>query len=225
MRTWIAALGAAAVWIVLVCVAPAQDRGAHPVARETAPLAKTPAEKKILDVLQALDRDRRGHMNVPREDGRLLRVLVEAMNAQTVVEIGTSNGYSALWLCLGLQQTGGRLITYEIDPRRAGWARANLARAGVEDRVTIVLGDAHETVKRLEATIDLLFLDADKAGYLDYLEKLLPRVRPGGLILSHNMHRPRPDPRFIQAITTNPEVETLFLNMQAAGMALTLKKR
>jgi predicted O-methyltransferase YrrM len=70
-----------------------------------------------------------------------------------------------------------------------------------------------------------LFLDADKSGYLDYLEKLLPLVRQGGLILSHNMVRPAPDPAFVEAITTNPDLETIFLNMDAAGVGVTLKKR
>ena len=125
---------------------------------------------------------------------------------------------------LGLQATGGKLITHEIDPERASLAKANFRRAGVEHMVTIVLGDAHETVTRLKEPIDLLFIDADKPGYLDYLNKLLPLVRPGGLILADNMSQPKPSPDFIKAITTNPNLETIFLNMQSTGIGLTLKK-
>jgi caffeoyl-CoA O-methyltransferase len=192
--------------------------GEHPV------LAKTPAEKRILAVLDDISQG--PYMsNVVRLHGRLLRILAEAIDAQQVVEIGTSNGYSALWLCLGLQSTGGRLITHEIDPQRAALARANFKRAGVEQIATVVLGDAHETVTRLQGPIDLLFIDADKPGYLDYLRKLLPLVRPGGLILADNMHRPRPSPDFVQAITTNPDLETIFLNMESTGISLSLKKR
>jgi predicted O-methyltransferase YrrM len=91
--------------------------------------------------------------------------------------------------------------------------------------ITIVEGDAHKTVTQLKEPIDLLFIDADKSGYLDYLQKLLPVMRPGGLILSHNMRRPAPDPRFVKAITTDPKLETLFFHMNEAGMAMTLKKR
>ncbi len=91
--------------------------------------------------------------------------------------------------------------------------------------VTLVEGDAHVEVVKLKEPIDLLFIDADKEGYLDYLNKLLPLVRPGGLIAAHNMNRPSPDPRYVEAITTNPDLETIFLNMHAAGMAVTLKKR
>jgi predicted O-methyltransferase YrrM len=193
---------------------------------ERGPLARDEAEAKILKVLDDLDRNqRRGNMNIPVEDGRLLRLLVESMGARNVVEIGTSNGYSAIWLCLGLRNTGGKLTTYEIDARRAALARENFQRAGVESLVTLVEGDAHQEVTRLTEPIDLLFLDADKAGYVDYLEKLLPLIRPGGLVVGHNMVRPPPDPAYLEAITADPALETLFLNMDLAGIAVSLKKR
>ncbi len=179
---------------------------------------------RILKVLDKLDQHRRGMMNVPQEDGRLLRILTETMGAHNVIEIGTSNGYSALWLCLALQTTSGTLTTFEIDYQRAELARANFKEAGVEKIVTIIEGNAHREIARLKEPIDLLFIDADKPGYLDYLNQLLPLVRPGGLILAHNMHQPTPDPRYLEAITTNPELKTIFLNMHAAGMAVTLKK-
>lgn len=195
------------------------------VVGEQPPLAASDAEKRILDVLEDLDRNqRRGNMNVPVEDGRLLRLLAESMRAERVVEIGTSNGYSAIWICLALQATGGKLTTLEIEEWRAKLARENFARAGVEERITLVLGDAHVEAPKLSGSIDLLFLDADKQGYLDYLDKLRPKVRPGGLVLAHNMRRPAPDPRYIEAVTTDPALDTVFVNMDNAGMALTLKK-
>jgi predicted O-methyltransferase YrrM len=95
----------------------------------------------------------------------------------------------------------------------------------VEDLVTLVFGDAHEKVAGLQGPIDIVFLDADKEGYVDYLEKLLPLIRPGGLVIAHNMHRPAPYPEFIKAYTTNPDLETLFLNMDNAGIGVALKKR
>lgn len=191
---------------------------------KSTPQARSESEKRILDVVEALDGQRQGNMNVPLEDGRLLRLLTATSGAKRVVEIGTSNGYSALWFCLALRDTGGKLTTFEIDDQRAAVARGNFKKAGVEDLITIVMGDAHETVKNLKDPIDILFLDADKPGYPDYLAKLLPLVRPGGLIIGHNMHRPAPSPEYIKAITTNPQLETVFLNMEAAGIALTLKK-
>ena len=189
-------------------------------------LPKDDAEKKILDVLADMFKnERRGMMNVPMEDGRFLRILTEMANAKNVVEIGTSNGYSAIWFCLALRTTGGKLTTYEIDEGRAALARKNFKRAGVEPMVTLVMGDAHETVKQLKGPIDILFLDADKSGYADYLEKLLPLIRPGGLILAHNINPRQADPKFIKAITTNPQLETVLTQMNTAGVSVTLKKR
>lgn len=193
---------------------------------EKPPLPRDDAEKKVLDVLNDLDRNQRaGMMNVPVEDARLLRLLTEFAGAQQVVELGTSNGYSGIWFCLALRKTGGKLTTYDISEERLKLARENFKRAGVHSLVTIVEGDAHETIKKQKGPIDLAFIDADKEGYLDYLKKLMPLVRPGGLIVAHNMARPRPDPKFVEAITTDKDLDTLFLNMHAAGVALSLKKR
>ena len=185
------------------------------------------AQAKILSVLQEMSQKERSAMwNVTPEDGRLLRLLTEAAGAQNVVEIGTSNGYSAIWFCLALRATGGKLTTHEIDARRIAFARENFERAGVSDIVTLVEGDAHQTVTRLKEPIDILFLDADKAGYVDYLNKLLPLVRPGGLILAHNtsdLGSMMQD--YLKAVTTNPELETIFLHEEDMGIGVTLKKR
>jgi caffeoyl-CoA O-methyltransferase len=184
------------------------------------PVPMNEQEKKILSVLEDMRLNQSaGMMNVPQEDGRILRLLTEATNAKNVVEIGTSNGYSGIWFCLALRTTGGKLITHDIDEGRASLARENFKRAGVDDLVTLVIGNAHETVTRLKEPIDILFIDADKSGYLDYLNKLLPLVRPGGLILSHNINSTGQD--YINAITTNPELETI----QEQGVTVTLKKR
>ena len=191
------------------------------IAKEGTPQAKTEAEQRALAVLATIPR----HLSVPPEDGRLLRILAESIGAKQVVELGTSTGYSGIWLALALRSTGGRLTTFEIDEQRAREARGYFQKAGVEDLVTVIVGDAHVETPKVREPIDLLFIDADKEGYLDYLTKLLPLVRPGGLIVAHNMHYPSPDPRFVRAVTTSRDLETVFLNMQAAGLALTLKKR
>lgn len=193
--------------------------------QETAPTGQAEAETRILAVLEEMDRDQRGMMNVPVKDGRFLRLLAEATGARHVVELGTSNGYSGIWWCLALKTTGGRLTTFEINEERAALARANFKRAGVEGLVTLVQGDAHQTVTSLKDPIDIVFIDADKEGYVDYLNKLLPLVRPGGLVIAHNIDPGMADPEYVRAITTNPAVETLFLNLGTGGISVTLKKR
>lgn len=208
-------------------VVAAMSWAASHKSRKNGSLARTQAETKILSVLKDIyENDGPGMWNVTPEDGRLLRVLTEAVGAKNVVEIGTSNGYSSIWFCLALRNTGGKLTTHEIDARRVAMARKNFKRAGVSDMVTLVEGDAHQTVTRLKEPIDVLFLDADKAGYLDYLNKLLPLVRPGGLILAHNtsdLGSMMQD--YLKAVTTNPELETIFLHEHDMGIGVTLKKR
>jgi len=208
---------------------PRGGRGGSGVTTESfgsSPMPKTEPEKKALAVLQDMyNRQRRGMMNVPPDDGRMLRLLTEAAGAKHVVEIGTSNGYSGIWLCLALRTTGGKLTTYEIDARRAALARENFKRAGVDKIVTLVEGDAHKEVPKLKEPIDLLFLDADKQGYIDYLNKLLPLLRPGALIVAHNMTTRQADPKYLKAITTNPALESLFVNLRGGGIGVTLKKR
>jgi len=195
--------------------------------KDPAPIASTAAEQKILDVLADMYlNQRRGMMNVQPEDGRVLRLLAEAIGAKHIVEIGTSNGYSGIWFCLALRTTGGKLTPHEFDARRASLDRENFKRAGVSHLLTLLEGDAQKTVNKLKEPIDIIFLDADKAGYIDYLNKLLPLVRPGGLILAHNTTNVRsPMEDYIKAVTTNPQLETKFIHKHGQGIGVTLKKR
>ena len=188
-------------------------------------IGNSETEKRILAVLDDMDRNQRSSLTIPVEDARLLRLLTESTNAKHVVELGTANGYSGIWFALALQSTNGKLTTFEIDPQSIKQARENFKRAGVDHLITQVEGDAHQEVTKLTGPIDLVFIDADKDGYLDYLKKLLPLVRPGGLVVAHNMRVPPPDPQYVKAITTNPDLETVFLNMHSAGIGVTLKKR
>jgi predicted O-methyltransferase YrrM len=179
------------------------------------------AETKIQAVLDEMVKAHETYLSVPVQDGRALRLLTEATGARYVVEIGTSTGYSGLWLCLALQKTDGRLTTFEIDHQRAAMAREHFKEAGVEKMVTVVEGDAHEQLAKLTGPIDIAFVDADKGGYVDYLNKLLPLVKPGGLILAHNVDMV---PDYVQAVTTSRDLETI-LYREGGGLAVTLKKR
>ncbi|MCL2000089.1 MAG: class I SAM-dependent methyltransferase [Planctomycetes bacterium] len=189
--------------------------------------SKTQDELKlVIDTIRAYERERyRGDMSVPRADGELLRRLVEENDVRHAVEIGTFRGYSGLWLGLGLLRTGGRLTTFEINSNYAAEARARFERAGLADTITVVVGDAQVEIAGVQGPIDLLFLDANPYGYIGYLEQLLPELRIGGLVVTHNVKSPRPDPAFIRAITTNPDLETRFVHMDGSGIAITRKLR
>ena len=166
----------------------------------------------------------RGMGNVLPEDGRLMRMLAETLEAKHVVELGTANGYSAMWFCLAMRSTRGKLTTHEIDPDRIALARNNFRRAGVEDIVTLVEGDAHETIKKLEGPIDLVLLDAEKEGFTDYLRKLLPLVRKGGLIIAHDSSgQAHMMADYFRAITDNQDLETVLVDASRWGVCITRK--
>ncbi len=221
------AICAAAALIVAAVSWAGADKPAKDSSATNVSATNVKEEAKILSVLEDMSKNRNYAMwNITPEEGRLLWVLTAAANAKHVVEIGTSNGYSALWFCLALRATGGKLTTHEIDPYRISLARKHFKNAGVSHLVTIVEGDAHKTVTQLKEPIDILFIDADKAGYFDYLNKLLPLVRPGGLILAHNTIDLASEMQdYLKAVTTNPALETIFLHKDAGGISVTLKKR
>ena len=135
-KTWTIIALLTIVGLSLGAVNPALARGI-----DMEPLAKDESEMRILSVLD----DIREGPCTDELHGRLLRILAESTKAKNVVEIGTGTGYSALWLCLGLKTTGGKLVTYEIDHETVLLAKANFKRAGVENLVTVVEGNAHES--------------------------------------------------------------------------------
>jgi len=189
------------------------------------PRPRDEAEKQIIAVMDDMqDNQARGMGNVLPEDGRLMRMLTESLEAKHVVEIGTANGYSAMWFCLALRETGGRLTTHEIDPKRIAMAKKNFQRAGVKQLVTLVEGDAHETIKNLRSPIDILLLDAEKEGFCDYLKKLLPRVRKGGLIIAHDSSgQAHMMDEYFKAITENRDLETVLVDASRWGMCISRK--
>jgi caffeoyl-CoA O-methyltransferase len=214
----------ALILILLWPVFPARAQryaGTAPESLQSPPLARTETEKRILATISEAVKAGELHANVPAVDGRMLRVLAESVNAKQVLEIGTSTGISGLWFLLALERTGGRLTTLEIDPRRAALARGHFKRAGVDALVTLVEGDAHNSISELQGPVDVVFIDAEKDGYVDYLKQVLPLVRPGGLILAHNVEMV---PDYVKAVNANPALETVFY-MQGNQLAITLKKR
>ena len=131
-------------------------------------------------------------IQVSPAQGKLLQLLARATNARRILEIGTLGGYSTIWLGRALPEDG-KLITLEIEAKHAAVAQANIARAGLAGQVEIMLGPAQETLARLTAErtgpFDLVFIDADKPGYADYLGWALRLTRRGSLIVADNVVR------------------------------------
>jgi predicted O-methyltransferase YrrM len=125
-------------------------------------------------------------MLTPPLQGRLLSLLSRTLRPRLALELGTFTGYSALCLAEGLAE-GGRLHCIERDPEREPLIREGLARAGTAEQVELHFGLADEWIARLPGPWDLIYLDADKASYPRYADFLIPRLRPGGLLLADNV--------------------------------------
>jgi predicted O-methyltransferase YrrM len=125
--------------------------------------------------------------NLDRESGRFLRLLAIGMRAQAVLEIGSSNGVSTIWLASAMRETGGTVTGTELLGERAAAANDNLGRAGLAEFGRVIAGDARETVRGLVGPFDLVFIDAEKDDYVAHFGAVLPLVRRGGLIVADNV--------------------------------------
>ena len=133
------------------------------------------------------------------EDGRFLRLLVVTSGAKRALEIGAASGYSAIWMGLGMRETGGKLVTIEYDKARAAEAAANIKKAGLSDVVQVISGDAFAEIPKVPGTFDFVFCDAWKRDYQKFFSMVFPRMDKGGLFLGHNViNKTRRDGGFSQ---------------------------
>jgi len=164
-------------------------------------------------------------IHVSPVQGKLLQLRSRLQGARNILEIGTLGGYSTIWLARALPP-GGRLITLEASPKHAEVARANIARAGLAEIVDLHLGKALDTLPQIadKGPFDLIFIDADKPGYPDYLPWALKLSRPGSLIIADNVVRKggvadsaNPDPnvqgvrRFSELLAGEPRLDSTVL--------------
>jgi len=126
-------------------------------------------------------------LNITPDTGRLLWILIHATGASRILEVGTSNAFSTIWLADAARNTGGRVTTLEVNPDKVAMARENLARAGLGDLVEIIEGPAGDALRRLPGPFDFVFLDADRGNYLAYLELVVPKLVTGGLLVADNV--------------------------------------
>jgi predicted O-methyltransferase YrrM len=207
--------------------APAQTPpGPRPAAAATPGPSVPGVDPAVATLLAGIRAADKGQLAVSEEDGRFLRVLVGAIGARQVLEIGAASGYSAIWIGMGLRQTGGKLVTIEFDPVRAREAAANIQRAGLSDIVRVIAGDAFKEIPKVVGQFDLVFLDAWKPDYKKFFEMVFPRVTPGGLFLAHNVINKKNDMLdFLSLIETHPQALTITVSPGHEGISMTYKKR
>jgi predicted O-methyltransferase YrrM len=161
-------------------------------------------------------------ISVSPSQGKFLMLLAKAIGARSILEIGTLGGFSTIWLARGLPKDG-HLITLEIDPKASDVARGNLRQAGVDELVDVRLGSAHDTLPQLieegAGPFDVIFIDADKVSYPDYLALSMRLVRPGSLIVADNVVR---DGEVIDSGSEDPNIQGVrrFNEMVAADERL-----
>jgi predicted O-methyltransferase YrrM len=145
--------------------------------------------KAILDLIDELDRlakTRDDAWQIPRAEGDLLYHIALSMRAKTIVEVGTSYGFSGLHWARALQQTGGQLHTIDRDPKKYESSHQTFTRAGVESIVNNYLGEAKQILASMNGPIDIAFIDADKPSTREYFDILWPKIRAGGCIITDN---------------------------------------
>lgn len=174
-------------------------------------------------VLKRLEKTAKQYTNIAPENGQLLSILIRSIQAQNVLEVGTSNGYSTIWLAAALKETGGRLITLEFDQKRAAEALAHLQEVGLDSIVDVRIGNALEEIPKCVATFDLVFLDAEKNEYRRYLELALPSIRPGGLIIADDTVTMRDEmPDYIEFVFSTPLLHSVDIPLDD-GVILSYK--
>jgi caffeoyl-CoA O-methyltransferase len=207
---------AATTIVVAVRQAPGRPATVAPASTVTPELSR---------LLQSIKQADRGMLAVSEEDGKFLRVLAASGRVKKALEIGGASGYSAIWIGLGLRETGGRLVTIEYDPVRAKEAAENVRRAGLADIVQVVPGDAFKEIPKLSGTFDFVFLDAWKKDYKRFLDMVFPRLDRGGVFLAHNVvNKGNEMPDFLDAIEKSPSLLTAIVTPSGEGISISYKK-
>lgn len=170
------------------------------------------------ELLIELEKTQKDFWNISRATANFLNMLIKISDAKSVVEVGTSNGYSGIWLAKALQKTGGRLTTIEFWEKRIIPARENFKTCEVDDVITIKQGSACEVLEELCAddnfSIDLAFIDANKTEYLQYFEIIDKKLKKGGIITADNItSHPEKVANFVEAIKSNPNYQVEILDL------------
>jgi predicted O-methyltransferase YrrM len=162
-------------------------------------------------------------LNITPDTGRLLWILVLGAGAKRILEIGTSNAVSTIWLADAVRRTGGSVVTLERSASKLELARKNLADAGVAGYVEIKEGEALASLRTLAGPFDLVFLDADRPQYLAYLEEVVPKIKKGGLLVTDNVvSHAKELEAFLSRVKSHPQLFSVTLPV-GKGEELTYK--
>jgi len=164
-------------------------------------------------------------LNLEADAALFISILARNGRCQRMLEIGTSNGYSTIWWAWVATQTGGHVTSIELSPEKQAMANANLKRAGLSDKVKLLLGDATDIVKSLDGTFDFVFFDADRLSAPEQLKLLLPKIEPGALVLADNvLSHPEQIAGYLDAINALDDFDHMVINV-GKGVSLAYKRK
>ncbi len=206
--------------LLLLCIAPAHTQDTPTANGERF------IDKRVRSFMES-HRGRWRDMNVPESDGRMLYDIIVKNGYRRALEIGTSTGFSGIWIAWALSRTGGKLITIEIDERRHRRALENFREAGLDEFVDARLGDAHNLVPELEGPFDFVFSDADKEWYTRYFTAVYPKLVPGGCFTAHNvLNTGQPGiSEFMACIEAHRELETSVIRSSGSGISVSYREK
>lgn len=148
-------------------------------------------------------------LNITPDTGPFLSILIQSCKARRVLEVGTSNGYSTLWLADALTRTNGAVVTIEIQDHKIAKAKENFERSGLSDRIQQIHGDAGEYLKKADrGAFDFIFLDSDREQYADWWTDLMGILKPGGLLVVDNATSHAHELRELNAIIERAQVQS-----------------
>jgi len=168
------------------------------------------------DTLKSLEETKNDFWNISKETGDFIEFLIKVSNAQNVLELGTSNGYSGLRIALALKTTGGKLTTIEYWDKRRSIAIENFKKCGVGDIITAKLGSALPVIQNelQDEIFDFIFIDANKAGYIEFFKALHPMLKVGGIIVADDV--------ISHADAVKPFVDEMFSRNDYSSQILNL---
>ena len=171
-------------------------------------------ETAVEEVLERLESTSEKFWNVSRDSANFLNMLIKIHNSKEVLELGTSNGYSGIWLAKALEETNGHLTTIEYWDKRQTLALENFKQCGVDGIITSLLGSASVVIQEQlhDKRFDFIFMDASKPHYLEFFELLHPLLNKGGLIAADNIlsHAEKVKP-FVDEITSREDYQVQIL--------------
>ncbi|MDH4247149.1 MAG: class I SAM-dependent methyltransferase [Deltaproteobacteria bacterium] len=158
--------------------------------------------------------------------GRFLNFLIKSTRSTRVLEVGTSVGYSTLWLAEAVRATGGRVVSLDINPSKQALAAQNLEAAGLRSFVELIADDAVTTLGSMTAGFDFVLLDAERSQHVDIFKAFHPKVLPGGIVVTDNITFPKPEESrpYLEHIRNHPDYTVSMLLEIENGLELSLKR-